>query len=42
MSDDNATTPAVDDVRIHLVMVDWDWARGKWSGVPGKYSCEHR
>ena len=24
--------------RIHLVTIDW--ARGKWSGAPGKYSRE--
>lgn len=42
MSGENAATPAADDERTRLVTVDWDWARGKWSGVPGEYSCEHR
>lgn len=39
MSGDKADAPAEGDERIHLVTVDW--ARGKWSGVPGKYSREH-
>ena len=31
--------PLAGDERIHLVTIDW--TRGKWSGVPGKYSREH-
>ena len=31
--------PLAGDERIHLVTIDW--VRGKWSGVPGKYSREH-
>ena len=36
MSSDKADAPVAGDERIHLVTIDW--ARGKWSGVPGKYS----
>lgn len=32
-------SPIAGDERIHLVTIDW--ARGKWCGVPGKYSREH-
>ena len=39
MSSDKADAPVAGDERIHLVTIDW--ARGKWSGVPGKYSREH-
>ena len=39
MSSDTGAAPAEGDERIHLVTIDW--ARGKWSGVPGKYSREH-
>lgn len=39
MSSDKADTPIAGDERIHLVTIDW--ARGKWSRVPGKYSREH-
>ena len=38
MSSDKADAPVAGDERIHLVTIDW--ARGKWSGVPGKYSRE--
>ena len=39
MGSDKADAPVAGDERIHLVTVDR--SRGKWSGVPGKYSREH-
>ena len=39
MRSDNGDAPLAGDERIHLVTIDW--VRGKWSGVPGKYSREH-
>ena len=39
MCSGKADAPAAGDERIHLVTIDW--TRGKWSGVPGKYSREH-
>ena len=39
MGSDKADAPVAGDERIHLVTIDW--VRGKWSGVPGKYSREH-